>query len=65
MIHETKTANWNNVKRKIKVKFTKFNDAELEGLNGHLDQLPGKVQKLYGYDKKRAEYECKEFNKYS
>lgn len=53
---------WKEIKAKIKSKFGKLSDADLEGLNGHMDQLPVKVQKAYSYDKERAEKECKAFN---
>lgn len=63
MNHDEKTGSWSSVKQKIKTKFGKFSETELEGFNGHLDQLPAKVQKMYGYDKEKAERECKEFVK--
>jgi len=65
MIQKTKTSDWSNVKQKIKAKFGKFSDTEIEGLKGHMDQLTSKVQKMYGYDKEKAEKECKEFVKAS
>lgn len=57
----TQTVDWNNVKQKIKAKFGKLNDAEIEKMNGHLDQLPEKIEKVYGYSKDKAKDECKEF----
>lgn len=55
--------NWKELKGQIKSKFSKLSDSDIEGLNGHMDQLTSKVQKAYGYDKSRAEQECKTFNK--
>lgn len=59
----TQTENWNSIKQKIKAKFGKLNDDEIEKLNGHLDQLPTRIEKLYGYSKDKAKDECKEFTK--
>ena len=53
---------WKETKGKIKAKFGKLSDSDLEGLNGHMDQLSSKVQKAYDYDKTKAEKECKVFN---
>jgi uncharacterized protein YjbJ (UPF0337 family) len=52
---------WKETKTKIKTKFNKLSDSEIEGLNGHMDQLPKKVQMAYNYDQVRAEKECKSF----
>ena len=53
---------WKETKGKIKEKFGKLSDADIEGLHGHMDQLSSKVQKVYAYDKAKAESECKLFN---
>ena len=55
--------NWKEIKGKIKEKWGKFNDDEIETLNGHLDQLSGKIQKTYGYAKEKAETEYQDFTK--
>ncbi len=52
---------WDELKTKIKGKFGKLNDADIESLKGKMDQLPSKVQKVYSYDKIKAEKECKTF----
>lgn len=62
MSAEKKETEWNSLKKKIKTKFGKLNESEIDGLKGHMDQLSSKVQKAYGYDKEKAEKECKEFN---
>jgi uncharacterized protein YjbJ (UPF0337 family) len=56
------TSEWKDLKGKIKSKFGKLSDSELDSLQGHMDQLQSKVQKVYGYDKEKAERECKRFN---
>lgn len=56
------TNEWKEVKGKIKAKFGKLNDSEIEDLNGHMDRLQSKVQKAYGYSEDEARKECKTFN---
>jgi len=53
---------WKETKSKIKAKFGKLSDSDIEGLQGHMNLLTSKVQKAYDYDKSRAEKECKSFN---
>ena len=53
---------WKELKGKIKTKFGKLSDSEIDGLNGHMDRLQDKVQKVYGYNEDKAERECKSFN---
>ena len=55
-------SDWKETRSKIKAKFSKLSDAEVEGLNGHMEQLQSKVQKAYNYDSSKAERECKVFN---
>ncbi len=62
MTEEKKKSEWSTVKGKIKEKFGKFNDADIESLNGHMDQLQSKVQKVYSYSEDKAKAECKSFN---
>lgn len=62
MSDNKKTPEWNVVKGKIKTKFGKFNDADIESLKGHMDQLQSKVQKVYNYSEDKAKAECKAFN---
>ncbi len=58
-----KKPEWKELKRKIQNRFGKLSETDLEGLNGHMDQLSSKVQKAYSYDQKKADEECKAFNK--
>lgn len=58
----TSTQNdWKETKDKIKARFGKLSDSDIDGLNSHMDQLSTKVQKAYEYDKTKAEKECKDF----
>jgi uncharacterized protein YjbJ (UPF0337 family) len=52
---------WNVTRGKIKTKFGKLNDKQLDGLNGHMEKLPGLVQEVYKYDHSKAIQECKAF----
>ena len=53
---------WKETKTKIKAKFGKLSDSDIESLNGNMDQLTSKVQKAYDYDRSKAEQECRSFN---
>lgn len=52
---------WKEVKEKIRAEFSKLSESEIDKLNGHMDQLPVIVQKVYQYDKEKAEEQCKNF----
>lgn len=53
---------WPTVRAKIKKKFGKLTDTEINSLEGHMDRLPSKVRNAYSYDQSKAERECKAFN---
>lgn len=55
--------NWNELKGKIKSKWAKLTDEDVDSFQGDLDQLKGKIQKTYGYGKDRAETEFNDFMK--
>ncbi len=55
--------NWTEIKAKIKLKWGKFNDLELEGLKDNLDKISDQIQKSYGTAKAQAETEYQEFKK--
>lgn len=52
---------WKKISQRIKTKFSKLPSSDIDKLEGHIDQLPDKVAKTYGYDRARAERECQEF----
>lgn len=52
---------WTELKGKIKTKWGKFNDDDIESFKGNLDQLVGKIEKTYGYAKDVAEKEYNDF----
>jgi uncharacterized protein YjbJ (UPF0337 family) len=61
MNNNTVQGNWTEIKGKIKAKWGKISDDEIESLKGNLTQLSGKIQTAYGYAKDRAEKEFTEF----
>src|SRR5579883_1136901 len=46
--------NWKQVKGKVKEKWGKLTDDDLNVINGRRDQLEGKLQERYGYAKDQA-----------
>lgn len=61
MNKDTFKGNWNEFKGKIKEKWGKLTDDDITEINGKRDQLLGKLQKTYGYEKDHAEKELKKF----
>lgn len=55
--------NWNELKGKIRTKWAKFTDQDLEHVKGGYEQLKGKLQKTYGYSQDESEREAAEFRK--
>ena len=53
--------NWKQVQGKAKAKWGKLTDDDLAVVEGNRDQLAGKIQERYGYEKERAEREADEF----
>ena len=55
--------NWTELKGKIKSKWGKFSDVELESFKGNLSQLAGKIQTVYGITVDHADRQYEEFKK--
>lgn len=53
--------NWKQVQGKAKAKWGKLTDDDLTMVEGRREQLAGKIQERYGYEKERAEREADEF----
>ncbi|EIC82821.1 hypothetical protein BS639_13420 [Rouxiella silvae] len=51
--------NWKQFKGKVKEKWGKLTDDDLTVVEGKRDQLVGKIQERYGYQKEEAEKEVK------
>jgi uncharacterized protein YjbJ (UPF0337 family) len=58
---DTIKGEWMQVKGKVKEKWGKLTDNDLEVVAGKKDQLVGLLQKRYGYAKDKAEKEVDEF----
>jgi len=48
---------WTNMKGKVKEKWGKLTDDDLDVIAGKRDQLLGRLQQKYGYTKEEAERE--------
>ncbi len=61
---EINSSRWTDLKGKIKSKWSKFNDDDIESLRDNMDRLTvNRLQKVYGYEKDRAEREYQEFKR--
>jgi len=54
---------WLQIKGKVKEQWGKLTDDDLKQLEGHAEQLAGKLQKRYGLAMEEAERQVKEFRK--
>lgn len=61
MNKDTAEGNWTELKGKIKAKWAKLTDNDIDELKGNMESLSGKIQKQYGYAKEQAEKEYKHF----
>lgn len=52
---------WKQFKGKIKERWGRFTDDELDVVQGKRDQLAGKLQEKYGITKEEAEKQLKDF----
>jgi uncharacterized protein YjbJ (UPF0337 family) len=53
--------NWKQFKGKVREKWGKLTDDDLTTIAGKRDQLAGKLQERYGYEKAQIERELDEF----
>lgn len=60
---DTKKLNeeWSTLKSKIKSKWDKLNDMEIEKFKEKIDTISEKIQQVYGYTKDEAEKHYKDF----
>lgn len=56
-------AQWKQFQGKVKEKWGKLTDDDLTVIAGKKDQLLGKLQERYGYEKEQAEKELDEFTR--
>jgi uncharacterized protein YjbJ (UPF0337 family) len=52
---------WKQFKGRVKEKWGKFTDDDLDKIEGRRDRLAGKLQERYGIAKEEAEKQLKEF----
>ncbi len=52
---------WRELKVKIKNKFVRFNDLEIDRLHNHMDKLTNLIKRVYNYSQERAEQESHSF----
>lgn len=52
---------WKQIEGKVKQQWGKLTDDDLQQLEGHSEQLAGKLQERYGLAKEEAERQAKEF----
>lgn len=67
MNEERISGNWKQFKGKVKEKWGKLSNDDLDVVEGKREQLAGRIQERYGYDKEQAEKEMKNWedsNKY-
>ena len=55
--------NWNVLKGKVKEKWGKLTDDDIDVIRGKRDQLIGAIQKRYGYARDQAEREADDFSR--
>lgn len=55
--------NWKQFTGKVREKWGKFTDSDIEQIAGKRDQLIGLVQKHYGIEKEAAEQEVRDFER--
>jgi len=55
--------NWKQFKGHVKEQWGKLTDDDLEVIAGRRDQLAGKLQERYGYEKEHAEKVLDEFSR--
>lgn len=59
--NEQAPQDWAELKGKIKSKWSKFTDMELDGFQGKMDLISEKIQTVYGVTKAKADEEYREF----
>ena len=63
MSEDKAQTDWTALKGKIKTKWSKLADADVDSFKGNMHLITEKIQKTYGLTKDKAEQEYKDFNK--
>lgn len=53
--------NWKQFKGQVQQQWGKLTDDDLDVIEGKREELVGRIQKRYGYEKERVEQEVDEF----
>ena len=53
--------NWKQFKGKVKERWGKLTDDDLDVIDGRMQQLIGKLQERYGIAREEAEQQCRRF----
>jgi uncharacterized protein YjbJ (UPF0337 family) len=62
MNRDTIEGNWKQIKGKVKERWGKLTDDELDQVEGNYDILCGKIQKAYGISRDEAERDLSRLN---
>ena len=63
MNKDTFEGNWKELKGKAKQQWGKLTDDDLTQVNGSYEELEGRIQKAYGYQREQAKKEIDDFIK--
>lgn len=63
MSNDKATAEWTDLKGKIKSKWSKLADTDVDSFKGNMHLIADKVQTAYGYTKDKAQQEYNDFKK--
>lgn len=62
MNRDTIEGSWKEMKGRVKARWGKLTDDELDQVEGNYDILLGKIQKAYGLSREEAERDLSELN---
>lgn len=62
MNRDTIEGSWKEMKGRVKARWGKLTDDELDRVEGNYDILLGKIQKAYGLSREEAERDLSELN---
>lgn len=54
---------WKELKGRVKQRWGRFTDDDLATVEGNIDEIVGRLQKIYGYTKEQAWSEFEEFKR--
>ncbi len=63
MSNDNTTTEWTDLRGKIKSKWSKLADADVDSFKGNMHLIADKVQAAYGYTKDKAQQEYTDFKK--